>query len=76
MAVFLIEDHGPGVPAEIADQLGRTYVSRREGGLGLGVLLSQASVERLGGKVSLRAVGDKGTQLEVRLPLYRADQDL
>ena len=74
--VFLIEDHGPGIPKEIADELGRTYVSRREGGLGLGVLLSQASVGRLGGKVSLRAVGDKGTQLEVRLPLYRADQDL
>ena len=72
--VFIVEDHGPGIPAEIADQLGKAYISRKQGGLGLGVLLSQASVERLGGEVTLTGVSGttasgQGTRLEIRLPL-------
>jgi two-component system sensor histidine kinase RegB len=74
-AAFLIADHGPGIPTEIAGQLGRTYVSRREGGLGLGILLSQASIERLGGKVTLTGVTDGGTRLEIRFPLHQANQN-
>ena len=68
--LFIIEDHGPGVPREIADRLGKAYISRKEGGLGLGVLLSQASVERLGGKVTLTGLSGRGTRLEIRFPLH------
>jgi len=57
--LFVVEDHGPGIPTEIADRLGKTYISRKHGGLGLGVLLSQASVERMGGEVTL-SVGAAG----------------
>jgi len=73
--MFIIEDHGPGIPAEIADHLGKTYVSRKQGGLGLGVLLSQASVERLGGEVTLTGssspgvAAGQGTRLVIRFPL-------
>ena len=73
--MFIIEDHGPGIPAEIADHLGNTYVSRKQGGLGLGVLLSQASVERLGGEVTLTGgtspgvAAGQGTRLVIRFPL-------
>jgi len=68
--LFVIEDHGPGVPREITDRLGKAYISRKEGGLGLGVLLSQASVERLGGKVKLTGLSGRGTRLEIHFPLY------
>jgi len=79
-AVFIIEDHGPGIPAEIAEDLGKTYISRKQGGLGLGVLLSQASVERLGGEVTVSNASDagrsgQGTRLEVRLPLVETALD-
>jgi len=67
--LITIEDHGPGIPSEIADSLGKTYVSRKQGGLGLGVLLSQASIERLGGEVNLTGMPGAGTRLEIRLPL-------
>jgi len=73
--IFVIEDHGAGIPEDVARQLGRSYVSRRQGGLGLGVLLSQASVERLGGTVTLSGMADKGTRLELQLPLCQANQD-
>lgn len=68
---IIIEDHGPGIPAEIADSLGKTYISRKQGGLGLGVLLSQSSIERLGGEVSMTGMAGKGTRLEIRLPLHK-----
>ena len=66
--LIMIEDRGPGVPAEIADSLGRSYISRKEGGLGLGVMLSSASIERLDGQVALLNRPGGGTRLEIRLP--------
>jgi len=70
--LIIIEDHGPGIPAEIADSLGKTYISRKQGGLGLGLLLSQSSIERLGGEVSMMGMAGQGTRLEIRLPLHQA----
>ena len=64
-----IEDHGPGIPAEIAGNLGKTSISRKQGGLGLGVLLGYASIERLGGEVTLTGRQGPGTRLEIRFPL-------
>ena len=49
----------------------KTYISRKQGGLGLGVLLSQSSIERLGGEVSMIGMAGKGTRLEIRFPLHR-----
>jgi two-component system sensor histidine kinase RegB len=64
-----IEDHGPGIPSAIADNLGKEYISGKRGGLGLGVLLSQASIERLGGEVTVKQMPRTGTRLEIRFPL-------
>ena len=66
---IVIEDHGPGIPSDIAGSLGKKSISRKQGGLGLGVLLGQASIERLGGEVELIDRQDPGTRLEIRLPL-------
>ena len=68
LALIVIEDRGPGIPPDVARSLGRQYVSRKEGGLGLGVLLSSASIERLGGQITLVNRMGGGTRLEVRLP--------
>jgi two-component system sensor histidine kinase RegB len=66
--LITIEDRGPGIPPEIMKSLGKTHVSRKQGGLGLGVLLSQASIERLGGEVTMTGVAGGGTRLEILLP--------
>ena len=70
--LIVVEDRGPGIPPEVADLLGRRYVSRKEGGLGLGVLLSSASIERLDGDVTLLRRRGGGTRLEIRLPAQSA----
>lgn len=73
--MMTIEDRGPGIPPAVADALGRQYVSRKEGGLGLGVLLSSASIERLGGQITMLNRKGGGTRMEIRWPLHReADQ--
>ena len=67
---FIIEDKGAGIPPEIADQLGKINITHKREGLGLGVLLSQASIERLGGEVTLaRGEEGRGTRLVVQFPL-------
>lgn len=68
-----IEDRGPGIPADIAGSLGKKSISRKQGGLGLGVLLGQASIERLGGEVELVNKQEPGTRFEIRLPLIGVD---
>ncbi len=72
---IVIEDRGPGIPAEIAGALGKRSISHKQGGLGLGVLLGQASIERLGGEVRLVKGREPGARLEIQLPLIDVDGD-
>ncbi|MFT6890133.1 MAG: two-component system sensor histidine kinase RegB, partial [Halioglobus sp.] len=50
-AHIAIIDHGPGVPAELLQKLGKPVVHASDSGLGLGLLLSHATVERYGGNI-------------------------
>ncbi|MCM2130714.1 ATP-binding protein [Larsenimonas rhizosphaerae] len=63
-----IRDHGEGVPMEIADQLGQTFVSTKSKGMGIGLFLTHATINRFGGSVTLYNHEDGGTLTEVVLP--------
>ena len=63
-----IRDHGPGVAMSIADQLGDTFVSTKSKGLGIGLFLTHATINRFGGGVSLYNHPEGGTLTEVTLP--------
>ncbi|MCG6657070.1 HAMP domain-containing histidine kinase [Halomonas campisalis] len=63
-----IRDHGPGVAMAIADQLGETFVSTKSKGLGIGLFLTHATINRFGGGVSLYNHPEGGTLTEVTLP--------
>jgi two-component system sensor histidine kinase RegB len=65
---FRLEDRGPGIPDDVAAGLGRRHASGKEDGLGLGVLLSTASVERLGGEVLLSNRPGGGARVDIHLP--------
>lgn len=70
-----IRDHGPGVPLHIAEQLGTAFVTTKgKKGFGLGLFLSQAAVERVGGSVKLFNQDGGGTLTEVILPLAIEEQ--
>lgn len=62
-----IQDYGPGIDPAIAEQLGRSVVTTKGGGIGIGLLLTHASVSRYGGSVTLRR-NDHGTLTLITLP--------
>lgn len=63
-----IRDHGPGVSLD-AESIGKPFVSTRGSGRGLGLFLSNATVERLGGEVMLKSHPGGGTVTTLTLPL-------
>lgn len=63
-----IRDHGPGIAMSIADQLGDTFVSTKSKGMGIGLFLTHATINRFGGGVSLYNHPEGGTLTEVVLP--------
>jgi len=74
---LMIRDHGPGVPLHIAEQIGTAFVTTKgKKGFGLGLFLSHAAVERLGGSVKLFNQDTGGTLAEVLLPIvWEKDND-
>lgn len=63
-----IRDHGPGIAMSIADQLGDTFISTKSKGMGIGLFLTHATINRFGGGVSLYNHPEGGTLTEVTLP--------
>lgn len=67
--VISIRDHGAGIAMEIAEQIGKPFVSTKGKGLGLGLFLSHATINRYGGSIELFNHPEGGTLAELRLPL-------
>lgn len=64
-----IHDHGTGLTPEAAARAGSAFFTTKEEGKGLGLLLANATVERMGGKVRLFNREGGGATTEVILPL-------
>jgi two-component system, sensor histidine kinase RegB len=66
-----VRDHGPGFPPEAMHKLGRVIFSTKgpSHGSGLGVMLTQVTVNRLGGSLSLSNPPGGGACAQMRLPL-------
>ncbi|MDD8058271.1 MULTISPECIES: sensor histidine kinase [Shewanella] len=65
---MIIRDYGVGIATHILPTLGRNMVNSPKG-MGIAVLLSHTSFERLGGKLYLKAHPQGGTEAIVILPL-------
>lgn len=63
-----VEDDGPGVAREAAQAAGRAVFSSK-GGMGVGLVLANATLQQLGGQVRLRPREVGGTRTEIDLPL-------
>lgn len=66
-----IRDYGSGLDLGGIDRLGQAFVTDKADGLGLGLFLSQATLSRFGGSVSLQNAGnaEPGTLTHINLPL-------
>lgn len=64
-------DRGPGVPEHVLQQLGKQVVTGKPGGVGVGFLLADATIRRLGGQISLGPRPGGGTYCKIVLPLEK-----
>ena len=69
-AILDILDEGPGISPAISATLGKDPVSSKEHGLGVGLFLAFAAIERMGGKIKMQARTNKrGTVTRIVLPV-------
>ena len=66
-----VADRGPGLQAGISGQLGRQPVTTKQEGMGVGFYLAQATIQRMGGELTIRNRDRGGTLTRVTLPLMR-----
>jgi len=67
--MLTIADRGAGITQDIRHQLGKSPVSTKAGGLGVGLYLAHATLQRLGGAVTTSNRDSGGTLTRITLPL-------
>jgi len=67
-----ISDRGPGLDAEMFNRLGKAPVSTKPEGMGVGLFLAHATINRLGGRIAARNRRHGGSTFEITLPLLAA----
>lgn len=66
---FLVRDKGPGIAVDVQDKIFEPfYTSKQNGGMGLGLSISQSLVNAMGGTISFQCGEEKGTVFTVVLP--------
>jgi signal transduction histidine kinase len=71
------EDDGPGIPAEIGDQVfSLFFTTKADAGTGLGLPIVRKIIESHGGKVSFKSEPGAGTRFTVVLPPGRLRGDV
>jgi two-component system sensor histidine kinase RegB len=64
-----IIDHGPGIAPSVSEHLGKAPVTTKEHGLGVGLFLAFATIERMGGSIEMVPRPEGGTRTKLQLPL-------
>lgn len=67
-----IRDHGPGLTAAAAENVGTAFFTTKENGRGLGFFLANATLEKMGGTVRIFNREEGGATTEVTIPLVIA----
>jgi two-component system sensor histidine kinase RegB len=64
-----VTDHGAGLDPSVRDEVGLKIVSTKDKGLGIGLLLSRAALQRFGGRLELKNRAAGGVEARIDLPL-------
>ncbi len=70
---IIIEDNGPGIPAQIRDKIFElNYTTKREGnfGLGIGLTICAQIIKRHNGTIEIESEADKFTRFIITLPVF------
>ena len=72
--VGTVRDYGNGFHEALPFQSEQLFRTSKPEGMGVGLALSHATIERLGGRMTMRAVPPKGVQVQFRLPVAGNDE--
>jgi signal transduction histidine kinase len=67
-----VEDHGPGIPADLQARVFEPFFTTRHRGTGLGLPIVRRDVEAHGGEVTVTCPEEGGTRVTVTLPRRQA----
>lgn len=66
--IFIIDD-GPGIDDSILHHLGKKFITTKESGTGLGLMLSQSIISDHMGQLEILKNEKRGTEVRIRLPV-------
>jgi signal transduction histidine kinase len=66
-----IADNGGGISREDVEKIFEPFYSRKKGGTGLGLFVSQSIVQHHHGRISVSSTPGVGTSFRVYLPIAR-----
>ena len=78
---FLVKDHGIGMSEAVLKNLFKPFVkgeassTRRVGGTGLGLLITQKLIQQMGGTIYIESSEGKGTSVAIILPMPTTEGD-
>ena len=72
----IIADNGPGIPAEVREQIFLPFYTEKEDGTGLGLPISRKIVESYGGRINASDANDGGACFTIFLPQSLEDRSL
>lgn len=66
--VVMIRDHGVGISEDMIPKLGDPFVTSKETGTGLGIMVSQRIIQSHQGTMDIRSAVGEGTTVTITLP--------
>ncbi len=64
---IMIKDDGPGFSQEKIEELGKPFISTKPSGIGIGLFLAYAAIERVGGNLDVANLPHRGTAVTLTL---------
>ncbi len=74
MMILEVRDSGPGISAEIADQLFQPFVTTKSHGMGIGLSISRTIIEGHGGKIWVESNPGGGAAFRFTLPAVTEEE--
>ncbi|PYZ98660.1 two-component sensor histidine kinase [Alteribacter lacisalsi] len=74
--VITLEDYGPGMPAEVLEEIEKPFFTTKDKGTGIGIPLCKRIVEEHKGTFKVESALGKGTRIVITLPLYSKHEQM
>jgi two-component system, NtrC family, sensor kinase len=72
--IMSIEDSGPGIDPQHAENIFDAFVTTKSAGMGLGLALCRMIIERHSGELSVSPVHPRGSIFRIVLPIFSRDE--